>query len=238
MGISDLTNAGFTSSDITITVGGLACSSVSGAISSLTCTMSTNTDSTAILVAGDVTPLVHINNYGIVGLQNGVSALSVSLVATSLSVVEGGRNGGYLIKLTGKGFPTDKSKISLTLCNKNATIKTITNIEAYFYVPSCDTNGASTLVITVGSLSDNSLSFTYKDPTSAPVITTLLPASANPGIKGTIEISGSGYGTDTSKINVFLSNATGKIYNLNILSLNDTSIKAGLPGGREGAFTV
>ena len=39
-------------------------------------------------------------------------------------------------------------------------------------------------------------------------------------------------------MSVFLSNSTGKIYQLNIYELTDTYIKVGLAGGLEGTFTV
>lgn len=128
LGVTDPTSAGFALADISVTVGGLACTGLTGTVASFTCTMTKNTDNTPILVAGDVTPVVYIKNYGIVGLQTGTGPLSVPLAATSLSVTTGGDNGGYLIKLVGTGFPTDKSKMSLTLCSKNATIESITNI--------------------------------------------------------------------------------------------------------------
>jgi hypothetical protein len=37
---------------------------------------------------------------------------------------------------------------------------------------------------------------------------------------------------------VFLSNATGKIYQLAILDFNNTYIKTGIPGGNAGNFVV
>ena len=48
----------FTASDVSVSVGGKICSGVAGAISSLTCTMEANSDGTALLVAGLVTPLI------------------------------------------------------------------------------------------------------------------------------------------------------------------------------------
>ena len=63
--------------------------------------MAANTDGTAILVAGSVTPVVAIQTYGIAALQSGVSPLSVNLVASSLSTSTGGDNGGFLISLNG-----------------------------------------------------------------------------------------------------------------------------------------
>jgi hypothetical protein len=67
--------------------------------------MATNTDSSPILVAGSVTPLVYINQYGIAGLKSTVSPLNIPMVANSLSVTTGGNNGGYVISLSGHGFP-------------------------------------------------------------------------------------------------------------------------------------
>ena len=101
-GLSDPTPLNFATNTISVTVGGQPCSSVTGAsLNALSCTMAANTDGTAILVAGSVTPVVAIQTYGIAALQSGVSPLSVNLVATSLSTSTGGDNGGFLISLNG-----------------------------------------------------------------------------------------------------------------------------------------
>ena len=52
-----------------------------------------------------MTPVVSVGNYGIAGLATGVNPLSVPLVCSSLSVTTGGNNGGYLISMSGHGFP-------------------------------------------------------------------------------------------------------------------------------------
>ena len=97
-------------------------------------------------------------------------------------------------------------------------------------------------MVTVGLQSVSNLQFEFTNGSAtAPVITHLTPTSANHGVKGTMEISGDNFGTDSSKITVFLSNATGKIYQLPVLeiaSMNNTYLKVGLPGGRQGVFTV
>lgn len=103
--------------------------------------MAANTDSTPILVAGSVTPIVSVGTYGIASLASGVSPLSVSLVTSSLSLSTGGNNGGYLITLNGAGFPLDKSKMTITICGNRGTIKSITNIKAGFFVPACNNIG-------------------------------------------------------------------------------------------------
>ena len=90
--------------------------------------MITNTDSTPTLVAGDVTPLISLDQFGIAGLASGVNPLSIPLNTNSLSSTTGGNNGGYLITMAGTGFPLDKSKITIEICQKQATIKSINNI--------------------------------------------------------------------------------------------------------------
>ena len=137
-----------------------------------------------------------------------------------------------MITLVGKGFPLDKSQMSITICSKTATIKAISNIDAQFYLPSCASTGSNPVTIAVGSLNDSSLNFSYVSASQvAPTILSLNPPTANPGVKGTLEINGQNFGTNASLVKVFLSNQTGKIYQLTILSLNETYIKVGLPGG-------
>ena len=206
---------------------------------SLSCQLKKNTDNTPTLVAGTFTPIVSVKNIGILGLKSGVNPISVNLVATSLSVASGGNNGGILITLVGKGFPLDKSQMSITICSKTATIKAISNIDAQFYLPSCASTGSNPVTIAVGSLNDSSLNFSYVSASQvAPTILSLNPPTANPGVKGTLEINGQNFGTNASLVKVFLSNQTGKIYQLTILSLNETYIKVGLPGGQAGDFKV
>jgi hypothetical protein len=89
----------------------------------------------------------------------------------------------------------------------------------------------------VGSLS-SSLTFTYNSSVSAPTINSILPTSQNPTIKGLLQIVGSGFGTNKTAVQVFLSNSSGKVYQLNVLSVNDTNVQAGLSGGLAGTFTV
>ena len=177
--------------------------------------------------------MVYVNQYGIAGLASGVNPLSIPLNTDSLSSTTGGNNGGYLITLTGSGFPLDVSLIKIEICQKQATIKTTTNIQVEFYIPACSTLTTEAVTVTVGTLTNSTLSFTYIDGSgTAPQITAINPVSANPGIKGTMIITGSGFGTDASVVTVFLANNTGKIYQLPILTISDTSIKTGLPGGR------
>ena len=240
LSLSDPTSLNFPVSSITISVGGKPCTVVgTSTLAALTCNMATNSDSSPILVAGAVTPLVYVTPYGIAGLKSTVNPLSIPIVANSLSVTSGGNNGGYLISLLGHGFPLQNSQISITICGSLATIKATNNIQVDFYVPACSTLGAFPVNIAIGTLTSTSLTFTYINGTLvAPTIISLSPTSANPGVKGTLQINGENFGTNISAVQVFLANATGKVYPLNIMSITNTSIKVGLAGGLAGRFTV
>jgi hypothetical protein len=83
------------------------------------------------------------------------------------------------------------------------------------------------------------LSYTYTSgSSSAPVIQSLSPNTLNPALKKVMTITGSGFGTNIANVFVYLSNSTGKIYSLKVLTLTDTMIKVGLSGGLPGIFTV
>ena len=80
--------------------------------------------------------------------------------------------------------------------------------------------------------------FTYNSPAPTSFIYTVVPQTYNPTLKGTLEITGLGFGADLTKIRVDLANSSGKVYQMRILKLNDTYIKAGIPGGLAGKYKV
>lgn len=53
-----------------------------------------------------------------------------------------------------------------------------------------------------------------------------------------MEITGSGFGTDVADITVHLTNSSGKVYEMRVLSVEDTLITCGIPGGLPGDFEV
>lgn len=230
MVISNPESIPVTQSSVSILVQGLPCT-ITGTfdLSALTCTLTKNSDDSALLIAGSAIPQVFIAPYGIVGLDDGtaftgrrllitVAPIDVPLVTSSLSRTTGGDNGGYLNTIYGSGFPLDKSQITVNLCGSDAIIQDISNIQVIFFVPSCGTLGSSTITVTVGSSTSNTLSYTYTSgSSSAPIIQSISPSSLNPALKKVMTITGSGFGTDTSGVSVFLSNSTGKIYTLKVL---------------------
>jgi hypothetical protein len=65
-----------------------------------------------------------------------------------------------------------------------------------------------------------------------------VPQSHNPSLKGTMEIRGIGFGINANSIRVDLANSSGKVYRMRVLTLNDTYIKVGIPGGLTGKYKV
>ena len=109
----------------------------------------------------------------------------------------GGNNGGYYNTLIGSGLPLDKSKVSITICSKAATIISSSNQNVKFFQPSCPTNDTQNVSVQVGSLSNSSIVFNYVNgSTAAPVISSISPTSQNPAVKGILTINGSNFGTD------------------------------------------
>jgi hypothetical protein len=51
-------------------------------------------------------------------------------------------------------------------------------------------------------------------------------------------ITGTGFGTNLASVKSYLANATGRVYQMRILSVNDTVIRCGIPGGLPGTFNV
>ena len=53
-----------------------------------------------------------------------------------------------------------------------------------------------------------------------------------------MEITGRGFGVDSSAIRVDLANSSGKVYPMRVLNINDSYIKVGIPGGLTGKYSV
>ena len=190
-------------------------------LSKLTCAIKKNEANGPTLVAGSMTPIVSLKDFGIVKLRTGVNPIQVSLNVTSITAAGTGNNGGYEATITGSGFPLNSSKINITLCGKRATVKSIQNTNVKIIVPSCASIGVQNLSITANGIINTNLSFTYSNASStAPRINSVTPKSSNPAMKGKLTVAGTGFGNDSTKITAYLSNSTGKIYQLLVLSTN------------------
>lgn len=226
--------------DVTVTIEGKPCRilDTSALISAFTCTVPVNSDGTAQITAGNPATVVTINSLGIIPLADGVAPITVPLVLSTVSPAAGADNGGYFATLTGNGFPTDATKITVSVCNSIASISSISNQQIVVFMPSCDTDGETSLTVTYNNLPPQTVTFTYQVAAAPPTITAVSPASSNPTWKTTLTITGTSFGSDIAVCKVFLANATGKVYPLKVLSLSDTTIRAGLSGGYPGNYIV
>ena len=72
-----------------------------------------------------------------------------------------------------------------------------------------------------------------------PSITSVTPSSASPAQKTNVVIQGSAFGTDASKVRVFLDTEMVKgVYEISVLQATNTEIKAILGGGKSGTYTL
>lgn len=81
-----------------------------------------------------------------------------------------------------------------------------------------------------------STDFAYTVANTTFEINSILPVSWSPVRKGVINITGIGFGTVVGDITVYLTNSSGNVYQMKVLSVTDTLIKAGIPGGIPGKF--
>jgi len=239
LNLSDPTTKNFPVNSIKIFVSWLPCTVNTGStLSNLSCTLTNNEANKPALVAGTLNPYVFISGFGVVSLASGVTAPTIPLTATSITPATGGNNGGYAAVISGSGFPLDPNLLSITLCSQKPTIMYTHNTQISIIIPEC--NGASPLPITiaVGNITNTQVSFNYTNTgPNTPVIASISPKTSNPGIKSKLTVQGVGFGTSASQLTAYLSNFTGKIYQLSILSVSDTVMVLGLPGSTSGTNT-
>lgn len=169
-------------------------------------------------------------------LQSGTATLNYDLLINSLSRTRGASYGGFMLTIYGAGFPSSPDSVNIQLCGKNAKIITITNIATTIIVPAC-TASVQSLTYSFNGIT-KSTQFTYETPSTSSIINSISPITASPVKKGLLTISGSGFGSNVSLIIVYLANSTTKIYQLKVMSVNDSVITCGLSGGLPGNYFV
>jgi len=217
----------------------------------ITCQLPTNYDGSPQLPAGNLTFQVFIPGIGYIGLGAGVQPILVPFAPTSLQNTSGLTNGGYSNSILGSGFPANNQTLSLlstgavsnglsiVICGVSANILFTSNTRINFVVPPCTAGGNMAVNITYGSNSNNSLIFTYLTPSvPVPTIDYIFPNSSNPMIKSTLNIVGKNFGANSSAFNVYLTNSSGRVYQLKVITSNNSYIRCGLSGGLPGNFTV
>jgi hypothetical protein len=238
--LTDPSSIGYSLNDVTVTIGGQSCAiaNPSAPINNFQCILPKNADNTANVAAGSYMPVATIAQTGSAPPTSSIQPFIFPLTLTSLSITSGGANGGYVLTLAGTGFPSSLQTATITICGQQATIQSISNINAQIIVPSCPNLGSTSVSISNGIATSNTLPFNYVVGTPPATIFTVSPQSYNPSLKGIMIITGIGFGTNLTGIRVDLANSTGKVYRMRVLVLNDTYIKVGIPGGLTGKFKV
>ena len=175
----------------------------------------------------------------------------VPFLPTGLLIPNGTTNGGYSNSIKGSGFPAKNhsieligltgfnSELSIIICGSPAHITFISNQVIKFVMPACSASGNYSLNITYGKFNFKNLSFNYIAPNvSFPKVTAIFPTSSNPMVKSTLSITGTNFGSNLSAVNIYLSNSSGRVYQLKAITINNTYIKCGLPGGLPGNYTL
>lgn len=94
--LANITGVTSNLNDIKVTLDNQACNDLAGTVSSFTCSLPMNPDSTPILTAGSHFPVIKVSQIGIVSIDTlNVTPINVNLAISAVSSPKGGVNGGY-----------------------------------------------------------------------------------------------------------------------------------------------
>lgn len=222
--------------DISVTVGGQPCTYTEGTYSAYKCALPKHGNGDPILEAGDYTPRVYIKGKGYAKVPGTFTKIAYALTIASLTPNSGYGNGGQTVVMGGKGFPLDKTRVfQLQQCDKDVELISVSNEEIQFYSAPC-TDGASTVKITyLGKEATSAFTYTGTSPLTFSAIDR---ASSSPVLKGFLEVTGTGFGTDKSLVKAWLMENNVKKYQLNVVEISDTTLKLRLAGGESGDFRL
>ena len=233
--INDVNTDNYALTNLKVKLGDQICSNLAGSFASFTCDLPQNSDNTPTMEAGSYIAEVIVENVGIVSTANSVTALNFPFAVTSASPNSVPAQGGSQVTIAGTGLPLNVADAELSICGQTVAAKSTNNIATVFIMPSC-AEGTQTLTYTFGSYS-GTVSITVSAASTTMEITSISPTSSSPSEKGVLDINGNNLPTDISTISVSLVGAT-KTYNMKVLSSTGTLVKAGIPGGIEGAYKV
>lgn len=249
LSLSFAANMALTANNFKVTFGGSACSSINAAdLSAVTCTLTTNPDSSVAVEAGAHKPIIVVDDFGYADVS-ATTASEIPISVTSITPSQGSINGGKEITIVGTGFPLSSGSASNLVLNIGTAlvkkVKSVTNTQIVFILPqkdTADTAGVVKVKISFsGKVSDITTAasdFTYSTA-GIHTISSISPTSASPVLKGDIVITGATFGTVVSDVQVFLDFKNGSIaYELFVTACSDTQITATLSGGKVGNYTV
>jgi hypothetical protein len=227
----------FALTDIIVSYLGIPCSSLTGTITSFTCTLPINADSSVALPAGTGKPKVHIAQIGYAD-NSGLSATTVPITVATFSPAQTSPGGGVEATVTGTGFPISSSTgLTVSVCGNDVTkFTTVSNKQLKFIVPAEVTSCSGSNNVISYNGQQTTFTFAY-NPAIAPQITSLSKTSSSPILKSTITITGTNFGAQAST-NVYLVQNGENKYELGITSMTSTSISCVLGGGKSGIYDV
>lgn len=117
-----------------------------------------------------------------------------------------------------------------------AKVTRTSNVATVIIAPPCAT-GPHDITYTYKTFT-KTISFTYSDTAPTASIDSISPSTWSPVLKSVMTITGTGFGSNANALTIFLANDTGKIYQMRVLSVNDTTITCGIPGGLAGDYNV
>ena len=143
-------------------------------------------------------------------LETKAAALTstITLTAVSPSSIVSVAGGMSTLTITGSGFGTDKTKVSIALGSQTCHVVQMTNTAiACNVTTSTAITGTVNVTVTVGSASQtltNALTFTSSSTAPSFTLTSCTPSSLVSVAGGTssVMINGNGFGTDKTKVSV------------------------------------
>lgn len=123
--VNDPLNRNLLISNSFVSLDNQPCSILSGTLASFTCNVPVNSFGVPLIKAGSYNISVFINDYGYIKIRPRIATINYDLVLNSLDLNRGGTNGGYEIRIFGKGFPTDSGLVKITLCGVEVLILSI-----------------------------------------------------------------------------------------------------------------
>lgn len=146
-----------------------------------------------------------------------------------------------MIKIIGSGFPLSipSSGLKVTLGDTPAQIISSSSTQLSVKSPTISTPGDKLIAISYNELQTTIGDFNY-DASLTPTIILLSRTEASPVQKTDLEVEGTSFGGDKTKIRIFLENEfkNETIYELAVLSVEPTKIKCLLGGGQSGVYFV
>ena len=232
-------SSAFNLKDYSVSVDGINCSPLSGSITNINCVLPKNSDGSLQLRAGSFKPVVMINKVGAAKPLTTLPNINIPLRLTNFTPNTTGQVGGISMILKGNGFPFNLSVadgFTLSMCAQQPAINWINNTHINMTVPEC-ASLSTTISVQLGT-AVASLPFSFDPNMVPPVINSISPTSASPVLKGSLTINGIRFGTNRSEVTVWLVNTTARVYQLNVIRINDTQLLVKLPGGLPGTFKV